>query len=95
MKKKVLYISLVVLFIACFILVITDNAVLLDQKIHNFLYSDNLVNIMKFITFFGGSIGVALITGIVFLILIFQNKKRDAIGLVIVVISIILCKRYS
>lgn len=90
MKKKVLYISLILLFITCLILVVTDNSILIDDKVHNFLYNDKLLNVMKFITFFGGSIGVPLISCIVFLILILQNKKRDAIGLAIVVISITL-----
>ena len=90
MKKKVLYLSLVVLFFTCFILVITDNTILIDEKIHDFLYNDSLVDIMKTITFFGGSVGVSIITCIVFLILLFQKQKKDAFGLIIVVVFITL-----
>lgn len=85
MKKKVLYISLIFLFLICFLLVITDNTVIMDEKVHTFLYHDNLVEIMKKITFFGGSIWVPLITGIMFIILFIKNRLRDAFGLIIVV----------
>ena len=88
MKKKILYISLVLLFITCLLLVITDNFSYLDDRIHSFLYQDNLVEIMKIITFFGGAVGVPIITIILFIILLLKNKKRDAFGLVIVVVSV-------
>lgn len=88
MKKKILYISLVILFFTCLVLVITDNAILVDEKVHNFLYNDNLVETMKVITFFGGAVGVPLITGIVFIILFLKNKKKDAFGLIIVVLGV-------
>ena len=88
MKKKTIYISLVILFITCMLLVITDNTILVDEQVHNFLYRDNLVETMKIITFFGGTIGIPLITGIVFIILFLKNKRRDAFGLIIVVVSV-------
>ena len=88
MKKKVLYIGLVLLFLASLLLVLTDNAYFIDDSIHNFLYHDNLVDFMKIITFLGGEIGVPIITGIIFIYLFIRKNKKDAIGLLIVVIGI-------
>ena len=86
MKKKIIITCLVLVLIIDLILVLTNNITFIDNEIHNILYRDNFVDIMKYITFFGGSIAVSLITGISCIILVFKKQKKEAISIVIIVV---------
>ena len=86
MKKKLIIGSLILLLITLIILILTHNIEVLDDEVHKLLYSDNLVEFMKIITFFGGYIGIPIIGLIIAIILFKKNKKRESLDLVIILV---------
>ena len=76
-KKEIIIISILsLLFISLSILIINNQTLTLDNKIHEYVLSirnTNLTNIFKIITSFGGSTCLLLLTTILFILI--KNKK--------------------
>jgi len=93
MKKNIKWIVCLISFIIFIMLsysVITDNEIIIDSIAYNFIskfISDNMTNIIKFITFLGSATVVILITLLALIIL--KNKKIGIfIGLDLIIITI-------
>ncbi len=80
-KKILLIIFLLLIFIINTIFVITYKNLSIDSTIYKFIFSINnesITKIMKFITFFGSTIFMVLLSILVFTYLLIKKKNRDA-----------------
>lgn len=82
MKKKIIvFISLILMFIANVIIVLNDGYIAIDSGVHNFImrYSSEMTNkLMHFITFFGSTKWIIILCGIIFFIFLFKKKRNWA-----------------
>lgn len=75
-KELILTIIFIVSFILLSLLIVKDKIITLDNNIHNYILSirsTTLTNIFKFITSFGGSTFLLILTTILFILV--KNKK--------------------
>ncbi len=86
MKKKLILLFLILIFIIDLILVLTENTAFIDSKIHDLVYHDDIIEIMKYITFLGSAIAIPIVTGISTIILYLKKQKKEAISIIIIVI---------
>lgn len=94
--KWIICILSLILFIILSILVLTKKDIYLDSVVYNFMskyISDNLTNVIKYLTYIGSAVAVISIT--LFTLIIFKNKKYSfymALNLVLITILQIILK---